>query len=92
MTSRRTVTVVIEQPTYKRDKTRMHAYGVRAIATVAKCSARTVERAVDAGALDMGSMVSVLMWVGNRKQQTSSETRRGGTSESTTRRSEKLPP
>lgn len=67
MTSRRTVTVVAEQPTYKGDKTHMHAYGVQAIAAVAKCSTRTVERAFEAGALDMESMESVLIWVGSRK-------------------------
>lgn len=77
MTSRRTVTVVTEQPTYKKDKTRMHAYGVQAVATVAKCSARTVERAVDAGALDMGSMQSVLMWVGNRGKKVTASTTKG---------------
>lgn len=69
MTSRRTVTVVTEQPTYKGDKTHMHAYGVEAIAKVAKCSTRTVERAIDAGAVDLESMESVLMWVGSRKSK-----------------------
>jgi len=39
----------------------MHAYGVAAIAKVAKCSTRTVNRAIDAGVFTMDSMDSVLM-------------------------------
>ena len=67
MTSRRKVTVVTEQKAFKGAKAPMSAYGILAIATVAKCSTRTVERAIDDGKLDMESMESVLMWVGNRK-------------------------
>lgn len=67
MTSRRTVTVVTEQRPFKGSKAHLSAFGLLAVATVAKCSTRTVERAVEAGALDMESMDSVLMWVGNRK-------------------------
>ena len=68
MTSRRTVTVVTEQKAFKGAKARMSAFGILAIATVAKCSTRTVERAIDDGKLDMESMESVLMWVGNRRK------------------------
>lgn len=59
---------MIEQGAKPRSKARLCAYGMQALATVAKCSTDTVSRAVAAGSLDMGSMDSVLMWVGNRKK------------------------
>jgi hypothetical protein len=50
-------------------KARLSAYGMQALATVAKCSTDTVSRAVVAGDIDMESMESALIWVGNRRKK-----------------------
>jgi len=68
MKSQRRVRIVIEQGAKPRSKAHLSAYGMQAVATVAKCSIDTVQRAVSAGSLDMASMDSVLMWVGERKK------------------------
>lgn len=69
MLTRRTVRVVSEQRTYKGDKSRMSAYGEMALASVAKCSTRTVRRAIESGDLEMNSMESALIWIGNRRKK-----------------------
>ncbi len=68
MQATRRVRIVTEQGAKPRSKARLSAYGMQALATVAKCSTDTVQRAVAAGKLDMASMESVLMWVGERKK------------------------
>ncbi len=68
MQATRRVRIVTEQGAKPRSKARLSAYGMQALATVAKCSTDTVQRAVAAGKLDMQSIESALMWVGERKK------------------------
>lgn len=69
MQATRRVRIVSEQGAKPRSKARLSAYGMQALATVAKCSTDTVSRAVAAGELDMQSMESALIWIGNRRKK-----------------------
>lgn len=63
MISRRKVKIVSEQPHRKGSKAHLSGFGTMAVAQLAQCSKRTVERAIEAKKLDMGSMASVMAWI-----------------------------
>lgn len=67
MISRRKVCIVSEQPATKGSKAHLSGFGVAAVAKLAQRSKRSVERAVKAGVLNMGSMASVMAWIDQQK-------------------------
>lgn len=60
---RRTVALCHSQPTAKRSRARLWAYGLEALAEARGCSVATVRRAVKAGRLDPACLASVAAWV-----------------------------
>lgn len=65
---RRTVRLVNEEPSKRDGKARLSAFGLRAVASLAGVSLRTVRRAAKAGELDMGSLAGVSGWIERQRE------------------------
>lgn len=66
-TLKRKVRLVAEEPSRLNGKARLHAYGARAVASVAGVSVKTVRRDAISGRIDLASLESVRRWITERK-------------------------